>query len=912
VRVPGGRKTFRWVFPIEWGLLAALAGGLAILDVAAEDRAGLTAVGPWTGRSGITETVDQIMARETRMSPLGLSQARERKRPYRMELPRAENPSAPDVSRWPPPDGPAPPASTIVEPLNPQPVGANFKGISLLAPNESQWLPPDSMGDASPTQILVAANGRIKVFSKTGVLGGLNADLDVFFSSVLGGSETSDPQVRYDRLSGRWFVTAITVNAPNRIVIAVSSGSTITGDSSFTFFFFQHDLVNPPGDTGLFADYDNLGVDRFALYIGTNTFNAAGTIRTGAAGFVVNKADLLGGTLTVIAFRGLNTAGSSNGPYSPRGVGNDDPSATEGYFIGVDNAFFSRLVIRRVSDPGGTPTISGNINLTVPTTTFPIRVPHLGMAMPNRRLDALDDRLFAARIHTNKITGVTSLWTAQNIQVNSSGVASSTGGRDGARWYEIRSLTTTPALFQSGTLFDPAGSNPRFFWIPTVAMSGQGHMALGSSTAGSNFRADVAVAGRLADDALGTIQPFTQATFSSTAYNQQAVDGQRWGDYSLTVVDPADDMTLWTFQEYCDATNSWGVQVVQLVAPSPATPAGAAPSAVCQGTASTSVVIAGTSVSGSGFFDPGPDTGGPGFAGRLSASVTGGVTVNGVTFTSPTQVTLDVSAVAATAGAKDVTITNPDGQSGTGVGILTVSSQPTAPAAFDNGPICAGATLALTASTVAGAAYSWTGPNGFTSSQQSPSIPDATPAASGTYSVTVRVGGCASLPATTTAMVVPAAGACDDGDACTMGETCQTGVCSGGGLRDADSDAHADTLCGGDDCNDTNPMVWIPPVEVTNLFLSAASPTDLSWDSQGVLVGPETTYDLVSGPFSTTPGLDLSSGTCLQASGGTGYSDIRPDPSEENGFWYLARARNSCGLGTYGTSQRDSTIPPCP
>jgi trimeric autotransporter adhesin len=84
---------------------------------------------------------------------------------------------------------------------------------------------------------------------------------------------------------------------------------------------------------------------------------------------------------------------------------------------------------------------------------------------------------------------------------------------------------------------------------------------------------------------------------------------------------------------------------------------------------------------------------------------------------------------------------------------------PAAPTAGNNGPVCAGSTLNLTASTVTGATYAWTGPNGFTSSAQNPSIAAATVAASGTYSVTATVGGCTSPAGTTTATVtaVPAA-----------------------------------------------------------------------------------------------------------------------------------------------------------
>ncbi len=130
-------------------------------------------------------------------------------------------------------------------------------------------------------------------------------------------------------------------------------------------------------------------------------------------------------------------------------------------------------------------------------------------------------------------------------------------------------------------------------------------------------------------------------------------------------------MTMWTVQEFCDNTNSYGVRVAQLLAPPPATPASANPPSVAFGQASVSVTITGTVVSGSGFFDPGV-----GFANHISASVTGGVVVNSVTYTDPTHVTLDLNTTGASAGMKDVTVTNPDGQFATGAGILTITGGP--------------------------------------------------------------------------------------------------------------------------------------------------------------------------------------------------------------------------------------------
>ena len=64
------------------------------------------------------------------------------------------------------------------------------------------------------------------------------------------------------------------------------------------------------------------------------------------------------------------------------------------------------------------------------------------------------------------------------------------------------------------------------------------------------------------------------------------------------------------------------------------------------------------------------------------------------------------------------------------------------PTAGSNSPVCVGSTLNLTATTVAGATYAWTGPNVFGSALQNPSIPAVTALAAGTYTVVASVGGC--------------------------------------------------------------------------------------------------------------------------------------------------------------------------
>jgi len=605
------------------------------------------------------------------------------KEPERKNLP--QSPGALELSQWPSLE-----SQIIPEDYNnsdaPQAYGISFTGAVL---SDALAFPPDVMGAAGPTQYVIFVNGRLRTFNKiTGTPDGvLNIDPDIFFSVVTtppAANEityTTDPNVRYDRLSGRWFLsivdvtlnsTTFAITRSNRLLLAISDGPIITASTIWRFIYYQN--------TANFDDYPSLGLDADGIYIGTNRFTIAGSFSNCRA-YVFNKASFISGTPSGTIFDNLLVSGV--GPFSPRGVDNPDPlntgATSTGYFIGVDNATFGTLMMRRISNPGGTPTISSNISIptTIPTS-FPVKVPHLGNTGGNNgRLDALDDRLYAAAIKNGR------LWTAHNIGVDNTGTTAS-ATRNASRWYEIQNLNSSPTVFQTGTLYDntaPNNTSQRNYWIPTIAVSGQGHVALGSSIAGSNERINAFTTGRLSGDPLGTLRngPGGSAipgyTTSITDYNPTSdpggTGGRRWGDYSFTCVDPNDDMTMWTAQQFCDAANSWGVRVMQLLAPPPANPTSCVPGQV-ESQQTVNVVVNGTSTNGSGFFDPGVDVGGPGFLNRITASIPN-VTVNSVTYNSPTQVTLNLTIGIVPPGSYNVTIINPDGQSLTGINLLDIT-----------------------------------------------------------------------------------------------------------------------------------------------------------------------------------------------------------------------------------------------
>jgi len=165
------------------------------------------------------------------------------------------------------------------------------------------------------------------------------------------------------------------------------------------------------------------------------------------------------------------------------------------------------------------------------------------------------------------------------------------------------------------------------------------------------------------------------------------------------------------------------------VPPKPATPVLTTNSPVCSG---STLLLSTTAVAGATY----NWTGSNGFSSTLQSPQ-----INNVSL--------------AFQGNYHLTITVNGCTSNAGTTAVVINQTPAAPIAASNSPICAGSTLNLTANTVAGAIYSWTGPNGFTSSQQNPAIANAQTTASGTYSVTVTLNGCPSAAGTVTARVNP-------------------------------------------------------------------------------------------------------------------------------------------------------------
>jgi len=206
--------------------------------------------------------------------------------------------------------------------------------------------------------------------------------------------------------------------------------------------------------------------------------------------------------------------------------------------------------IRQISGPLTGPTLSTVANVTVPANATPVDAPALGSATD---LDTGDTRPM------NAVYRDGSVYTAHTILID---------GRASCRWYELDVASVTAP--QIGTIADPV----RSYYFPSISVNSEHHVVLGFTGSHAGEYAGAFYTGHHALDPPGATAAPALLRPGAGPYNH--VDGNgvaRWGDYSLTSVDPADDSTFWTIQEYARVNNRWGTWIAEIafLDPCPAT-----------------------------------------------------------------------------------------------------------------------------------------------------------------------------------------------------------------------------------------------------------------------------------------------------------------------------------------------------
>jgi PASTA domain len=355
-----------------------------------------------------------------------------------------------------------------------------------------------------------------------------------------------DPRVLYDPYSDRWLVSA--ANDPLLPSSLILYGISDTSDPQGSWHLYAID-ADPANAT--WADFPTLGFNHSTVAIGVNMF-AAGT------GAYVR------GRLIVLDYASLRAGGDGRpldisvpGGFALQPAVTYSQSETTLYLVEHVDSFSATY--RLWSLQGSTLSVVGGAPRTNPLG--PWGTPGPGNFLPQengRGIDVGDSRVGNAVFRNGHV------WYAQTINLPPSpGVGS--GLHSAVQWVE---LETTGAFVQGGRIEDP-GATPwnggHSYAFASIAVNSEDDALVGFSEFESDDFADAAYAYRAGTDAPGTMRAPATLKNGEGPYNKTRGGLNRWGDYSGTYIDPSDDFSLWTIQEYAriptgrrDGSGRWG------------------------------------------------------------------------------------------------------------------------------------------------------------------------------------------------------------------------------------------------------------------------------------------------------------------------------------------------------------------
>jgi hypothetical protein len=435
--------------------------------------------------------------------------------------------------------------------LMPAPI-RDFAGLNFL--NHGAGWPPDTVGDVGPQHYIQAVNISIGIFDKnTGLLATPALTFNQFFTGPPGtpcdAANRGDPVVLYDPVVGRWLVSDFAwfnqTTGPFYECIAVSQ----TSDPVAGGWFFYALRADTGNFTGYLNDYPKLGVWSDGWYMTANMFQmvAPGT-GFGVRLWALDRAAMVSGTLREVHFDCMDLDCASMLPSNLRGA--LPPSGSPAYFLSTSPPGHLNLWEFHVdwTTPANS-TLTGPVPLGVADFAFAPSVPQLGSSY---LLDSLSPRPMMQLQYRN-LSGDESLWA--NHTVLSGGVA-------GVRWYEISDPGGTPVVAQQST-YQP-DTNRR--WMGSLAVDGDGNLAIGYSVSSLSMYPGIRYAGRLRGEIPNRLSQ-AESVLINGGGSQTGIS--RWGDYSAMSVDPVDDCTFWYTQEYYATTgNNWQTRIAAFKYPS--------------------------------------------------------------------------------------------------------------------------------------------------------------------------------------------------------------------------------------------------------------------------------------------------------------------------------------------------------
>jgi len=241
---------------------------------------------------------------------------------------------------------------------------------------------------------------------------------------------------------------------------------------------------------------------------------------------------------------------------------NQDANSTATYLMDVfyTNAVgspHSQLRLYSVTGPAGSPVLAPGAAVEDAGVSWLARTnatdfaPQLGST---NKIQCNDDKLL------NVVYRNGHLWTAHTVFFPTNQPAL----RSSIQWWEIDPATTS--IVQRSTIDDPAGQY--FYAFPSIGVNASNDVLIGYSRFSAGEYAAAAYSFRAHDDPPDQVRSNAVLKAGLASY-YKTYNGvrNRWGDYGATVVDPANDLSFWTIQEFAQTGDNWGTWIGRLDAP---------------------------------------------------------------------------------------------------------------------------------------------------------------------------------------------------------------------------------------------------------------------------------------------------------------------------------------------------------
>jgi hypothetical protein len=402
----------------------------------------------------------------------------------------------------------------------------------------TSFIPPDTAGAVGPTRLLSTLNSNYVIQDRSGAVLS-TVSMSTFWASV-GATDPFDPRVLYDPYSGRWLVAAVA--NPGLPTSEVLYGMSDSGDPAGSWHLYAAS-VDPTGAT--WADFPTIGFDQSTVAIGVNLFTTATGEYAGSSKlFAIDYPRLkAGGAPAPLVFSIPN--GFTVQPavtYSPTEstlylVEHGSSSAGTYYFFALSGEKLSGGT-SPLNNPLGPWTIPGGADILPQRGGYPI--------------DSADARIGNAVFRNGHV------YYAQTIGLPA-GRDPADPRRTAVQWVE---LDRTGAFVQGGRIADrsaTATNGGRWYAYPSISVNANDDVLVGFSIFRATRYAAAGYAFRYGSDPPSTMREPVVLKAGQGPYVKTFGGGSnRWGDYSATTVDPLDDRTLWTIQEYAGRPVGYG------------------------------------------------------------------------------------------------------------------------------------------------------------------------------------------------------------------------------------------------------------------------------------------------------------------------------------------------------------------